>query len=1361
MPVIPEEYEGPDSDKMDELVNWDASADVAGRTMTDLEMDMLHLPTNELVFPNQALDTHHVLISPPLQQVDNREAALLFENPDADDFSFWALEHYEQSNDLIGALGLGTDSANAVANLQPPANVISETDDAIEALLTSTTPAILLDSTANSFNQPFLAGLYGVPDEPCLHCQLGGYQCKTIQEGNYKGYCTSCVALRCECSFGLASSGPVPTDVSFPVNPWPTLGDHPDPIRHAEEDMHAVTRLSPIGLGAGPAPATETPEQAGDSNIAAFTAAQPKLGARFSRESVRILKNWVSTHSRHPYPTEDEKESLQRLTGLNKTQISNWLANARRRGKIPATRSTSPHVRNIYSEGNARVSAIDIPQPRRSGTPSPFDRRPQAAYENIPLQRWANSPPENEPASVTDIARAITSSASALSSGLNSPLSMNFTDDGSNRSIINSSSASSLGTSHSSGTGSFASAYSHTSHNSFGSNFGSLGRGHRRRRRRSAHPHVSGSSGGREKEEKRPQRKDLGRASKTNELRKGPTALIAPLKTYQCTFCTETFKTKHDWQRHEKSLHLSLERWVCAPHGATAIHPDTKQLCCVFCGKADPDAEHIETHNFASCQERALGDRTFYRKDHLWQHLKLVHSVRFLSWSMEQWKVVTPEIRSRCGFCGIVMDTWTFRVDHLADHFKTGRTMADWKGDWGFDKPVLDMVENSIPPYLIHDERNSPLPFSAASQSPGSPRNAYELFQGELSYWIQEQQDKCKTITDQDLRVEACRIVYASELGSRLSAKNTSWLRDLLMDDGECARRARLSPIRTQAESRMASMRINGQASIFDVCPLEAALFDFVRSQSQLGITPSDAELQTIACDLIRKMEFQLTEGPGVSDRTRITTEKRIAEFWLRMIQASTGWLAAFRKRAHLPQSEASSGPLQLGNVSGNSDTNLHGTNKRLESELAEYVRDQSKAGKLTLDDAALQRQARIIVYGLDNGWSQTAANSLPWLTAFKDRHMRDQPQVTSHHSGKTGRGAACDNGCQSSRASNDPALLVPSPFFLNDTNCYRRLARELTRYVNILMSPNNPNSHVPTDAELQHQARWILYDDDDPWNQTAADNAEWLMRFKRDVGILPADNGPGLTVDTTSWSLSQGGTGFAPPYCFPKAPLAPLPTPAHDQAPGGEADSSGSSLRGRPAAPPLQKPAAIHGSKYGLASDTANKYLQSFTTRYAKPATVFCSRELEDGLTDYVRIVATENGGAFPSDEALRAKACEILGCTPQHGTPADDKVLLDKFKDMVRGSLATDHLLQASAMPTMPDMSVTNDMNLAADSIGTINSGSGNHEGDLLGNVHGNSLPLGMSGMDMDLNTDTVTQGDMDSLLQDISMSLTNITG
>ena len=34
-----------------------------------------------------------------------------------------------------------------------------------------------------------------------------------------------------------------------------------------------------------------------------------------------------------------------------------------------------------------------------------------------------------------------------------------------------------------------------------------------------------------------------------------------------------------------------------------------------------------------------------------------------------------------------------------------------------------------------------------------------------------------------------------------------------------------------------------------------------------------------------------------------------------------------------------------------------------------------------------------------------------------------------------------------------------------------------------------------------------------DPFNQTSADNSEWLERFKRDVGILK-DVGPGLEGD-------------------------------------------------------------------------------------------------------------------------------------------------------------------------------------------------------------------------------------------------------
>jgi hypothetical protein len=40
------------------------------------------------------------------------------------------------------------------------------------------------------------------------------------------------------------------------------------------------------------------------------------------------------------------------------------------------------------------------------------------------------------------------------------------------------------------------------------------------------------------------------------------------------------------------------------------------------------------------------------------------------------------------------------------------------------------------------------------------------------------------------------------------------------------------------------------------------------------------------------------------------------------------------------------------------------------------------------------------------------------------------------------------------------------------------------------------------TDDMLQHQARLILYDDDDTWNQTAADNPEWLGLFKKAHGL-------------------------------------------------------------------------------------------------------------------------------------------------------------------------------------------------------------------------------------------------------------------
>ncbi|KAJ4160764.1 hypothetical protein BFJ63_vAg13423 [Fusarium oxysporum f. sp. narcissi] len=122
-----------------------------------------------------------------------------------------------------------------------------------------------------------------------------------------------------------------------------------------------------------------------------------KLGARFTQDTVKILRKWFLTHGHHPFPDENEKKILQQQTNLSKSQIMNWFANARRRDKISRSRDDLP----------CPTKAMDMP--RRPDTPAP--RR--ATDSMNPLERWVESPPENEPASAVDIARAIASSPPA------------------------------------------------------------------------------------------------------------------------------------------------------------------------------------------------------------------------------------------------------------------------------------------------------------------------------------------------------------------------------------------------------------------------------------------------------------------------------------------------------------------------------------------------------------------------------------------------------------------------------------------------------------------------------------------------------------------------------------------------------------------------------------------------------------------------------------------------------------------------------------------------------------------------------------------------------------------------------------
>ncbi|KAH8701410.1 hypothetical protein GQ44DRAFT_664942, partial [Phaeosphaeriaceae sp. PMI808] len=219
---------------------------------------------------------------------------------------------------------------------------------------------------------------------------------------------------------------------------------------------------------------------------------------------------------------------------------------------------------------------------------------------------------------------------------------------------------------------------------------------------------------------------------------RGPSTAKAKCKEpakriFKCTFCCDMFKNKYDWARHEKSLHLNLDEWICTPHGGSVVLSLTGRVHCAYCSALDPTQHHLDTHSYSACRAGKSAPRTFRRKDHLVQHLRLVHALDTLP-LIEDWKLASAPVTSRCGFCDARLSTWDERVEHLAAHFRSGMTMADWQGDHGFDDVVAARIENDFPPYLIAYEATTMVPFSATDKSAIDHwRHAMRLLEGCLS----------------------------------------------------------------------------------------------------------------------------------------------------------------------------------------------------------------------------------------------------------------------------------------------------------------------------------------------------------------------------------------------------------------------------------------------------------------------------------------------------------------------------------------------------------------------------------------------------------------------------------------------------
>lgn len=452
-----------------------------------------------------------------------------------------------------------------------------------------------------------------------------------------------------------------------------------------------------------------------------------KKTPRHSRSSTRVLKEWFSSHSSYPYPTDEEKEALSQRTGLSIRQISHWFVNARRRKPVSSGEDASNTV--------------------APSMPSSMPAEGTASWgEMTPLDRWRNSPPDEEPVSWDAISKAIGNGGVSYGTSQRVYNSNYISENSSLRSSTGSQSSGS--SAHSWSSGSLVSLHSH--------------RKSRQRRRRSQ-----------------------GRALKS--LQTSGKDSDKELRIYQCTFCTDTFKSRYDWTRHEGTLHLLLEKWTCLASGPRYCRPSESVARCVFCDAENPSTAHLDSHRSNECASRPLNVRSFFRKDHLRQHLRKTHGISDVRPCMEDWKSKINNVKSRCGFCGETFNLWSDRNDHLTDHFRDGARMKDWKGCRGLEAAVALLVENAMPPYLIGLESNDLEPFSASHKNqegcgleegrPSVHPTRFEMLTAHLGEFVKIKKGSGISITDEMLQREARMILYGEDdPWNQTPADNPEWL---------------------------------------------------------------------------------------------------------------------------------------------------------------------------------------------------------------------------------------------------------------------------------------------------------------------------------------------------------------------------------------------------------------------------------------------------------------------------------------------------------------------------------------------------------------------------------------------------------
>ncbi|ORZ17769.1 hypothetical protein BCR42DRAFT_239662 [Absidia repens] len=148
---------------------------------------------------------------------------------------------------------------------------------------------------------------------------------------------------------------PVPSLVSSPTPPLesqelPSPRQSPPSRTHQSSRRHSTTKPTPSSSSSS----SSTSSNAAGSVLVSTTATTATTVTSNGKTNKRrrgnlpkvvtaILRDWLSDHKKHPYPTEEEKGDLARCTGLTLNQISNWFINARRRILQPMLEQQEQH----------------------------------------------------------------------------------------------------------------------------------------------------------------------------------------------------------------------------------------------------------------------------------------------------------------------------------------------------------------------------------------------------------------------------------------------------------------------------------------------------------------------------------------------------------------------------------------------------------------------------------------------------------------------------------------------------------------------------------------------------------------------------------------------------------------------------------------------------------------------------------------------------------------------------------------------------------------------------------------------------------------------------------------------------------